>query len=82
VAIFFNDQNIDVTTIKKDSDGRIIAVDIIIQSTILHLTNIYASIGNMTKNTFFDNLYPYTFSKLPAILAVDFNVVDQPTDFH
>jgi len=36
----------------------------------------------MTKNTFFDNLYPYTLSKLPAIMAVDFNVVDQPTDVH
>ena len=80
MAIFFNDQSIEVTTIKKDPDGRNIAIDISIQSTIFHLTNIYAPVGNRTtKNTFFDNLYSYTFSDLPTIIAGDFNVVDEPT---
>ena len=80
VAIFINDVNTDAKTITNDLDGRIIAVDITIQGTTLHLINIYAPVGNMTtKDAFFNKLYPYTLSNIPTIMAGDFNIVDQPT---
>ena len=49
VAIFINDPNIKVNTVKKDLEGRILTADVSIHSFDLHLINIYAPVEKVNK---------------------------------
>ena len=67
--------------VSNDLNGRILHVKIFYNSEILNITNIYAPSGksNRTQNhRFFEKLYPYIPQHHPAILAGDFNCVENP----
>ena len=81
VAILVNDPNICLSNIMSDNEGCILAADVSRVNFAICVINIYAPSSLIPYNKlhiFFNNLYPYFSTKLPNILAGDFNFVENP----
>ena len=81
VAIIVNAPNLYLSNIMSDNEGRILAVDVSCVNFAIRVINIYAPSSPIPYNKlhiFFNNLYPYFSTKLPNILAGDFNFVENP----
>ena len=63
--------------VKKDTDGRWVAVTIHTEITDIHLTAIYAP--NKDSPVFFDNVFNYSLNKCDKIIVIgDFNTALNP----
>jgi len=81
VATLLKSKHLYMERIANDLNGRILTVKVFSNNHSFHITNIYAPSGkrNRTQNHyFFENLYPYIYSKNPLILAGDFNCIENP----
>ncbi|CAK8687106.1 unnamed protein product [Clavelina lepadiformis] len=81
LAILINNKHIEVKSVNFDNFGRVLATDISVFGESMHIVNVYAPVrgsGNEcnTQDRFYDGIYPYVHSKLPTLLAGDFNCVD------
>ena len=82
VALLLNHSAIQFANWFGDHEGRILTADISIQTTKIHVVNIYAPQRNhslCSRICFFDSLYSHIYSTHPTILTGDFNMVENST---
>jgi len=82
VALLLNHSAIQFANWFGDQEGRILTADISIQTTKIHVVNIYAPQRNhslCSRIRFFDSLYSHIYSTHPTILTGDFNMVENST---
>ena len=75
-ALFFNrNLDINIATINRDNDGRLIAAKTFVNGIELNIMNIYAPTNPEERKLFFRNLWQYRTGDMNLLLGGDFNCV-------
>ena len=73
-AILFNTNQVNVSSPLFDKNGRVIALDVNIGGTFLHIVNTYFPNFENDQYRFIGNLHPFFHSSFPLIWAGDHNI--------
>ena len=73
-AILFNTNQVDIKQSLFDQDGRVIALDVDVDGTMLHVINTYFPNKSNEHYSFICGLHPFFHSSYPIIWAGDHNI--------
>ena len=74
--LIFNNFEYEVLNFKRDSEGRVVTVDVKIENNIFKIASIYCPNEEKERKTFLDNLNIFLMGTQPLILGGDWNFIE------